>query len=228
MGAQDHRHAISSILNGLRTGKTVEVKLVGDKKILRITWLNIIHDPQVFSAIAKAIAEDVKQRGYVFDAVASVETSGAKYGVALSYQLNKPYFSIHKAGKIIFDEPVSMDQRSVTENRAVTLYVDRAVASRFRKVLLVDDIRRSSKTLETAAELLAKCGVEVEACYVILDLAFAGHPPPSNIPSDRYHALFVIEDVDDEGRCRVVDGLAVNLVDGWEQSSATKSETQAI
>jgi adenine/guanine phosphoribosyltransferase-like PRPP-binding protein len=32
--------------------------------------------------------------------VASVETSGAKYGLALSYELKLPYFSIHKASKI--------------------------------------------------------------------------------------------------------------------------------
>ncbi|MEM2238037.1 MAG: phosphoribosyltransferase family protein [Candidatus Caldarchaeum sp.] len=207
MDVNIHQQLLASLLNGIKTGSSIQVKKIGGQKILRVAWLNILHDPKVFQALAKAIAHDVARRNYVFDAIASIETSGAKYGIALSYELGKPYFSIHKAGKIVFEEPLTVDEKSVTEDRMVTLYLDRAVASKFKKVLLVDDIRRSSRTLNAAVELLNKCNVEVVACYVILDLAFAGHPPPSKIPAENYHPLFVIGDVDDEGRCKIVDGL---------------------
>ncbi|MEM1946278.1 MAG: phosphoribosyltransferase family protein [Candidatus Caldarchaeum sp.] len=207
MDVNTHQQLLASLLNGIKTGSSIQVKKIGGQKILRVAWLNILHDPKVFQALAKAIADDVARRNYVFDAIASIETSGAKYGIALSYELGKPYFSIHKAGKVVFEEPLSVDEKSVTEDRMVTLYLDRAVASTFKRVLLVDDIRRSSRTLNAAVDLLGKCNVEVVACYVILDLAFAGHPLPSKIPPENYHPLFVIGDVDDRGRCSVVEGL---------------------
>jgi adenine/guanine phosphoribosyltransferase-like PRPP-binding protein len=203
---------LEKLLNGLRTGVSVHVKNVGGHKILRIDWLNIVFSSEVFQALAKLIAYDVGRRGFSFDAVASVETSGAKYGLALSYELKRPYFSIHKASKITFEEPVSLIERSVTEDRRVSLHLDRAVASKFKRVLLVDDIRRSSRTLNAAVELLNTCGAEVEACYVILDLAFAGNPPPAKIPSDRYLPLFVISAVEDDGRCEVSGGLVVEYL----------------
>ncbi len=203
----DSQKILATLLEGMRTGSSIRVIRKGDQKILRISWLNIVHDPRVFQAIAKSIVFDVVQRGYVFEAVASVETSGAKYGVALSYELGKPYFSIHKASKIIFEQPVTFAEKSVTEDRMVTLHLDRTIASKFRKVLLVDDIRRSSRTINAAVELLNQCGVEVVACYVILDLAFAGHPTLSKLSLENYHALFVVEDVDDEGRCKIINGL---------------------
>jgi hypothetical protein len=52
----------------------------------------------------------------------------------------------------------------------------------------------------------------VEACYVILDLAFAGNPPPAKISSDRYLPLFVISAVEDDGRCEVSGGLVVEYL----------------
>jgi len=203
---------LEELLDGFKTGASVQVRNVGGHKILRIDWLNIVFRSEVFQALAKVIAHDVNRRGYRFDAVASVETSGAKYGLALSYELKLPYFSIHKAGKITFEDPVSMVERSVTEDREVSLHLDRAVASKFKKVLLVDDIRRSSRTLNAAAELLNACGTVVEACYVILDLAFTGNPPPAKIPADRYIPLFVISAVGDDGRCEVSGGLVVDYL----------------
>lgn len=198
---------LQNLLKGLRTGVDVEVIPAEGKKILRISWLNVVHEPQIFRAIAKLVKMHAAKMGYDADAVASVETSGAKYGLALANELGKPYFSIHKARKLIFQQPVAAEGFSVTESKPVTLHLDKAVASQFRNVFLIDDVRRTSSTINTAAALLNECGVHVTACYVIIDLAFAGHPRPDMIPRDRYHPLFVISSVDDEGRCVVDEGL---------------------
>ncbi|MEM1943665.1 MAG: phosphoribosyltransferase family protein [Candidatus Caldarchaeum sp.] len=204
---------LSTLVEGLRTGSSVKVFRRGEERILRISWLNIVHDPEVYRALARCISLDVASRGYVFDAVASVETSGAKYGVAVSYELNKPYFSIYKGFKVVFESPVSVVERSATEGRDVALHLDGSAVSGFSNVLLIDDIRRSSKTLNAAVGLLERCGLKVVGCYVILDLAFAGFPPPSKIPADKYHSLFVVDEVDESGRCRVSDGVALRVME---------------
>ncbi|MDW8084070.1 MAG: phosphoribosyltransferase family protein [Candidatus Caldarchaeum sp.] len=203
---------LSNILEGLRTGKSVKVITSGGKKILRVSWLNIVHDPKIYRAISKLIKEHATSRNYVFDAVASIESSGAKYGLATSYEFGLPYFSIHKTSKVIFEQPLTAEGMSVTEGRPVTLYVDKSVASKFEKVIVIDDVRRTSTTINTAVELLSECGTKVVACYVILDLAFAGYPRPHSISAKHYHPLFVISDVDISGRCVVDDGLVLHFL----------------
>ncbi|MCS6769124.1 MAG: phosphoribosyltransferase family protein [Candidatus Caldarchaeum sp.] len=217
MGRDRHLQILESLVEGLRTGSSVKVLRRGEERILRISWLNIVHDPETYRALAKTVALDVAQRGYVFDAVASIETSGAKYGVAVSYELNKPYFSIYKSGKVVFEKPVAVSERSFTEGREVLLHLDESAVSGFKRVLLIDDIRRSSRTINAAVGLLKKCGLDVVGCYVILDLAFAGFPKPSEIP---YHPLFVVVDVDEEGRCVVSNGLVLRFIEQRQQSFA--------
>lgn len=203
---------LSNVLEGLRTGRSVTVIPRAGKRILRISWLNIVHDPEIYQALAKLIKIHCVENGYQVDAVASVETSGAKYGLATSLELEKPYFSIHKTSKIIFETPVTAEGISITEDRPVTLHVDRSVVSQFEKVLLIDDVRRTSTTIQTAVDLLGRCGTNVVACYVIVDLAFAGHPRPRNIAASRYHPLFVVSAVDENGRCVVEEGLVSSFL----------------
>jgi adenine/guanine phosphoribosyltransferase-like PRPP-binding protein len=200
------------LLEGLTSGSDVTVIERGSQRLLRISWLNILNNPLYFEALSKVIAAEMGSRGYRPDAVASIETSGAKYGVALSLITGLPYFSIHKTAKLIFTEPVTVEGFSATESREVSLYLDRSIASRFRSVVLVDDIKRSSKTINSAVRLLETCGVEVEACFTILDLAFAGTAKPPTIPEDRYHPLIVISSVDPDGKCKVSGGLILRYL----------------
>ena len=108
----------------------------------------------------------------------------------------------------MFKSPISAESYSMTESTPTRLYVYRAVAARFRRIILMDDIRRSSRTINTAIDLLRKSMCEVEACYMVLDLAFAGHPPPRCI---RYRPLYVIDGVDEDGRVELGGGVCSEL-----------------
>ena len=109
------------------------------------------------------------------------------------------------------------DSYSVTEKSTTRLYVDKPIASRFKRVLLVDDIKRSSRTINAATWLLRRVGSNVEACYVIMDLAFTGNPPPSSIPSDAYRPLLVVSDVMDDGRIKLGWGLCQEIISALEK-----------
>ncbi len=202
------------IIEGLTSGSDVTVIERGSQRLLRISWLNILNNPLYFEALSKVIASEMEFRGYSPEAVASVETSGAKYGLALSLATGLPYFSIHKTRKLIFTEPLTVEGYSATESKEVSLYLDRSVASRFKSVVLVDDIRRSSRTINSAVRLLQACGVDVEACFTILDLGFTGSERPSTISEDRYHPLIVISSVAPDGRCDISGGLILKYVGG--------------
>lgn len=208
-GLDVHRVArgLARVVKMLESGEGVKLVKLGPKRILRIEWLNLYVDPEVLYSLAGCIALDVLDQGLGFDAVVSIETSGAKYGVATALLLNKPYFSLHKVEKVTFENPVHADSYSVTERTTTRLYVDKPIASRFKRVLLVDDIKRSSRTVNAATWLLRRAGSNVVACYIVLDLAFAGGPPPSSLPRGAYKPLLVVEGVGEDGGVRLGRGL---------------------
>ncbi|MGC8555512.1 MAG: phosphoribosyltransferase family protein [Conexivisphaera sp.] len=195
--------SLGEVLRRLSSGSGVRVVRAGGERILRIAWLNLYNEPAVLRAVARLIVEDASLRGLAYDAVSSIETSGAKYGIAVSLESGVPYFSIHKVEKVIFEDPVSVESESITEARPSRLFVDRPIARAFPRVLLVDDIVRSSRTAEAASRLLRAAGSSIVGCYAVLDLRIArrgGSPCRS---------LVAVDDVDESGRLHVVGGLAV-------------------
>lgn len=207
---------ISNILRNLEEGVGVKVKRVGGEDVLRIEWLNLYNQPEVLCSLGGLFSHWISKLGYKPEAIVSIETSGAKYGVATCLELGVPYVSIHKGGKHIFEDPVSVESRSITEDRPLKLYADREILRRFGRVVVVDDIRRTSQTLDSAVELVEKCGSSVEACFVVLDFKFAGHAYPKRITPERFHSLFEISSIGVGGRCRVSGGLALKYLEQYK------------
>jgi len=82
-----------------------------------------------------------------------------------------------------------------------------------RKVVIVDDIRRTSHTIDSAVEVIEKCGSSVESCFVVLDFKFAGHPYPRRIRREVFHSLFEVSSISRTGECEVNAGLAVRYLE---------------
>jgi adenine/guanine phosphoribosyltransferase-like PRPP-binding protein len=204
---------VSNILWNLRSGSGIKIKDVGGESILRIEWLNLYNHPDVLGSLGELFAHWIVKLGYKPDAIVSIETSGAKYGVATSLSLGVPYVSLHKGDKLIFDDPVSVESRSVTESRPLKLFGDKSIIGRFRKVVIVDDIRRTSHTIDSAVEVIEKCGSVVESCFVVLDFKFAGHPYPRRVRGGAFHSLFEVSSISRRGECEVNDGLAVRYLE---------------
>jgi len=198
---------LGEVLRRLSGGIGVRVMRPGDERILRIEWLNLYNEPAIIRATAQLMVDDARRSGIPYDAIASIETSGAKYGIAASMISGVPYFSIHKVEKVIFEDPVYVDGESVTEARPSRLFIDRSTARRYARVLLVDDIVRSSRTAEAASRLIALAGSSVVGCYSVLDLRFGVRRS-----ADICRPLFVVDSVDAQGRMHVAGGLAVERV----------------
>ena len=199
--------SLKQLYNNLLQGNGITVKRHGAERKVRITWLNLYNEPSILRELTEVIHAETDERRYTPDSILSVETSGAKYGVVTSLRFNLPYVSIHRYEKIIFEDPVWVESVTQTEagRNSFRLYADRSVMQLFKRPLFVDDIRRTSRTMKDSILLAKDCGALVEACFVILDFKFAGHPFPPEIDVNRYHPLFIISEIDDQGRCIVDD-----------------------
>jgi adenine/guanine phosphoribosyltransferase-like PRPP-binding protein len=204
---------VQKILNNLKEGFGISVKPHGDTKLLRIEWLNLYNMPEDLKAIAQLFSYWIFNLGYKPQAITSIETSGAKYGVATSLFAHLPYFSLHKVSKLIFEEPIAIESRSITEDRALKLFGDKSVIQKYKSVVLIDDIRRTSHTIDSAIELIERCGSDVEGVFVVLDFKFAKHPYPKKVDQRNFHALFEIENVKQTGECEVNKGLALSYLE---------------
>ena len=204
--------SLKQVYTDLLKGNGITVRQQGSERKVRIAWLNLYNEPNILRELVEVIHAEADKHGYAPDSILSVETSGAKYGVATSLRFNLPYVSIHRYDKIIFEDPVSVE--SVTQTEAgrnnFRLYVDRSVMRLFKRPLFVDDIRRTSRTMGNSIRLAKACEASVECSFVIFDFSFAGHPLPSEMTVDRYHPLFIISEINDEGRC-VVDDKSLAL-----------------
>lgn len=203
--------SLRQVHNDLLKGNGITVKRQGEERKVRIAWLNLYNQPNILNELSEVIYTEAQRRRYAPDSILSVETSGAKYGVATSIRFNLPYVSVHRSDKIIFEDPVWVE--SVSQTEAVSnlrLYVDRAIMRLFKRPLFVDDIRRTSRSMRNSIRLVEQCGGSVECCFIVFDFKFAGHPLPSEIPAERYHPLFIISELDNRGRC-VVDHESIAL-----------------
>lgn len=206
---------LKQVYNDLLNGKGITVKQHGPERKVRIEWLNLYNEPAILRDLVEVIYAEANRRRYGPDSILSVETSGAKYGVVASLRFNLPYVSIHRTSKIIFQDPVWVESVTQTEaaRNSFRLYLDRAIMRLFKRPLFVDDIRRTSRTMSDSIRLAKECGAPIEACFVIFDFRFAGHPLSSEIPVERYHPLFIISELDDNGRCIIDDeSLALNYM----------------
>jgi adenine/guanine phosphoribosyltransferase-like PRPP-binding protein len=205
---------VARLIEMLRNGKGIEVRSMGDKRILRIEWFNLIYSSSVVLTISKLLSYWINKLGLFPEAISSIETSGTKFALVTSLLLDLPFFSIYKSEKVTFRKPKSTKSISITQNKEVSLVVDEEVVKKFKKVVLIDDIRRTSGTIISAIGLLNSCGSSVGACFSILDFKFSSHEVPTRINNCRYYPLFIISKVYDDGKCEVEDGLALDYLSG--------------
>lgn len=203
---------LNKILEMLERGEGVEVILRNECKILRIEWFNLLYFPSIVSALGSFLANFIEELKLYPDAISSIETSGSKFGLVASLYLNVPFFPIQKNEKITFKLPVSISSRSVTQEKTVNLFVDREIVKKFKRIILIDDIRRTSGTLSSAVHLIEYCGSKVVACFSILDFKFSSGKVPETIEGCKYYPLIIISEISEDGKCKIEDGFLVNYL----------------
>lgn len=206
------KEEVARLIEMLKSGKGINIRSMNNKKILRIEWFNLIYSPSIVLTVSKLLSYWIDKLSLFPDAISSIETSGAKFALVTSLLLNLPYFSIYKSEKITFKKPKSIKSTSITQGKEVRLVVDEEVVKKFKRIVLIDDIRRTSGTFSSAIDLLNSCGSFVEACFSVLDFGFSSRETPIKIKDCKYYSLFIISEVYGEGKCEVKGGLALDYL----------------
>ncbi|RLG92845.1 MAG: orotate phosphoribosyltransferase [Candidatus Hecatellales archaeon] len=109
--------------------------------------------PKTFRRIVRVYVEEAKKIGLKrFDAVAGIPTSGMVYASVLAYTLKKPFLYVRK-------EPKSWGEKRRIEG----------VLNRDARVLVVDDLITTGKSLVEAVDCVREEGGMVTDALVLID-----------------------------------------------------------
>ncbi len=101
--------------------------------------------------------------------MAGIEARGFILAAPLAVRLGVGFVPVRKAGKL----PGRTEQASYAlEYGTATLEITADAVQPGQRVLLVDDVLATGGTVAAAAELLERCGAEVVAVQVLMELTF--------------------------------------------------------
>ena len=105
----------------------------------------------------------------VVDKVLGMESRGFILGAPVALELGVGFVPVRKAGKL----PRATHAVSYAlEYGRATLEIHRDAVRPGERVLLVDDVLATGGTARATVELVGRCGAEVHACAVLMELAF--------------------------------------------------------
>jgi len=193
--------ALNEWAEELTNGVGVRVVSRENENFFQVEKLNREIYPRITAGTAVVVQKHLLESGILdsINKVCSTETSGPKYSVPLSIALDLRHFSIHQYWRGNLVDPVYVESRSPSRNEPTRLWLDRDI-SRGSRVVYLDDITRSYRTISDSIDLLRKGEAEIRAIYSIFLWDFVPHPYVGKVPKEIYHPLFVVRNISPEGK----------------------------
>jgi adenine phosphoribosyltransferase len=116
----------------------------------------------------KTVLSEMAQHSASAEVIAGIEARGFIFGSALAAHTGKSFVPIRKSGKLPY-QTFSAKYGLEYGTDEVEVHID-AFAPK-QKVLIVDDVLATGGTLLAAIELSERCGAEVSAVLVLIELA---------------------------------------------------------
>jgi len=127
----------------------------------------VLEDPELSADIVKHFASVFSSQG--INAVVGVESRGFLFGMALAIQMQVPFVSVRKKGKLPY-QTISYKYDLEYGSAEVEMHIDSIKAG--WKVLIHDDLLATGGTATAAAELVKMQGGNVEAFAFLVELEF--------------------------------------------------------
>ena len=107
------------------------------------------------------------------DLIAGVEARGFIFGSAIASRLGKGFVPIRKSGKL---PAASYSESYSLEYGENVLQIHQDAVKSGERVMLIDDVLATGGTLGAAAKLIQRCGGQVEAIAVLMEIdGLGGH-----------------------------------------------------
>jgi len=116
----------------------------------------------------KTVLSEMAQHSASAEVIAGIEARGFIFGSALAAHTGKSFVPIRKSGKLPY-QTFSAKYGLEYGTDEVEVHIDAFTPK--QKVLIVDDVLATGGTLLAAIELSERCGAEVSAVLVLIELA---------------------------------------------------------
>ena len=125
---------------------------VNDK--LDIAAFVMFSDVELTVACASALLEKVPE----FDLIVTAEAKGIPLAYEMSRQCGKKYIPARKGSKLYMENPVTVEDRSITTDAVQTLVVDQKDLDEMdgKRILIVDDVISTGGSLHALDTLVGK------------------------------------------------------------------------
>lgn len=117
-----------------------------------------------------ACAEELLKKVPEFDVILTAEAKGIPLAYEMSRQSGKPYIPARKGPKLYMEEPVVVEDRSITTDAVQRLVIDKKDLEMMngRRILIVDDVISTGGSLHALETLAAKSTGTVVAKAAVL------------------------------------------------------------
>ncbi|HOP12135.1 MAG TPA: phosphoribosyltransferase family protein [Oscillospiraceae bacterium] len=145
-----------------------EMTIAGLKRHLPICPINDKLDIAAFILLGDveltvACAEALLKKAPEFDIILTPEAKSITLAYEMAKMSGKPYLVARKSAKLYMKDPIFVEVKSITTENVQKLYIDSKEAARMKnkRVLVVDDVISTGKSLEAVDTLVQKSGGKI-------------------------------------------------------------------
>ncbi len=120
--------------------------------------------------LTEACARDLLKKAPAFDVIMTAEAKGIPVAYEMARQSGKPYITARKGKKLYMNNPVVVEDQSITTAARQTLVLDKKDLDFMdgKRLLIVDDVISTGGSLHALEMLAEKSTCKVVACAAVL------------------------------------------------------------